>query len=234
MPDLPDLPFYVDGQQSVTDFSVECLNLAGEGGDTYLRLAYVSDDLGPEAAHQAHVDPDGQGAGSVTHTSDETGNIVVQLESPQQASLKVGYILRLRSALYAIIGKPAPGRTKNQMVNVTCPVKKVIHPVIPQLLSSEGQWATLDLTEDSAMDTFTLAPLSNRSGGTFTFAVDSVEGWDALPAGLSLNASTGAITGTPTVAATSVVKFVATETIAARKTRYGVGWAKIVVAASGG
>lgn len=230
MPDLPDLPFYVDGQQAVTDFSVECLNLPGEGGDTYLRLAYVSDDLGPDAAHQAHLDPDGQGAGSVTHTADETGNIVVQLASPSQASLKVGYILRLRSALYAIIGKPAPGRTKNQMVNVTCPVKKLIHPVIPELLSSEGQWKQVSLTQNVAMTAIDLEPLSNRSGGTFTFAVDSVEGWDPLPAGIALNASTGAISGTPTAVGTSVVKIVATETIAGRKTRYGVAWAKFVVA----
>ena len=226
-PILPDQPFYQDGGAAVTDYAVEILNLA-LSASTYQQLLYVSDDLGEDAMHEAHVDPAGQGVGSYTGTVDQTGNIVAQLDTSSATVPRPGYIIRLRDQLFQIIGKPAQARQKNQTVRVTLPVKKLVHPCLVGLLSADGPVFTRNASSGVAITAINPGTLSNRSGETFAYAIGT--DYDALPTGLSINASSGAITGTTSVTGTHLCKVVCTATKTGAATRTGVAWAKIVVA----
>lgn len=228
-PSLPDLPFYQDGAAAVTDYAIEILNLPTNTPPTvFQQLLYVSDDLGDDAMHEAHVGPDGEGEGSYTGTVDNTGNIVAQLDTAASSVPSPGFILRFRGLLFQVIGKPATARQKNQVVRVTLPVKKLVHPCLVELLSAAGPVKTVNATSGAAITSIDINPVSNRSGESFTFAVGS--DFDALPTGVTLNVSTGVISGTPSVTGTRVVKIVCTATLANQATRTGVAWFKIIVA----
>ena len=227
-PSLPDQPFYQDGAAAVTDYAIEILNLP-LSASTYQQLLYVSDDIGEDAMHEAHVGPDGEGEGSYTGTVDQTGNIVAQLDTASSTVPRPGYILRLRDQLYQVIGKPAQARQKNQTVRVTLPVKRLVHPCLVGLLSADGPVLTRNIASGVALSP-TIAPgtLSNRTGETCAYAIGG--DFDALPTGLTINASTGIISGTTSQTGTRVCKVVCTATKANAVTRTGVAWVKLVVA----
>jgi hypothetical protein len=227
-PALPDNAFYQDGGVSVTDYAVEILNLPTNTPPTiFQQVLYVSDDIGEDAMHEAHVGVDGEGEGSYTGTVDKTGNIVCQLDTSTSTVPSPGFILRFRGELYQVIGKPAQSREKNKTVRVTLPVKKLIHPCLVELLSTVGPVKTVAATSGAAITSIDVNPLSNVSGQTYAFAVGS--DFDALPTGVTLNVSTGAISGTPSVTGTFTSKVVCTATKANAPTRTGVAWIKIVV-----
>jgi hypothetical protein len=226
MPSLPDLPFYQDGQAAVTDLLVTNLN-------TGAAYPYVSDDIGEDAAAQLHQDPDGQGVGMRTDTTFETGSIVFQLDLAADTLPRPGFVLVLRSRHYVITGKVAPSRAKNTVVRVTCPVTRARNPILSGLLSSAGQVKAVAATEAVAITALDMETVNTRAGSTLAYAVDTSEGYVALPSGLTINASTGQITGTPAAssAGTYLVQVVATETLAGRRTARGVGFVQFTITA---
>lgn len=227
-PSLPDLPFYQDGSVAVSDYAIEILNLPTNTPPTaFQQMLYVSDDISEDAMHEGHVGPDGEGEGSYTGTVDSTGNIVAQLDTATSTVPSPGFIIRLRGSLYQIIGKPGQSREKNKTVRVTMPVKKLVHPCLVELLSTAGPVKTVTGTSGQALTSIDINPLSNVSGQTYAFAVGS--DFDAFPTGVTINASTGVISGTPSQTGTFVVKIVCTATKTGAPTRYGVAWLKLVV-----
>ncbi len=145
--------------------------------------------------------PNGQVNTPYTATLAATGGTTPYTWSLTSGTLPAG--LTLNASTGAITGTPTAAATSTPLTF------KVTDSSSPALTQS----ANLTLTISSAALVISTSPLPNgqvntpytatlaATGGTTPYTWSLTSG--ALPAGLTLNASTGAITGTPTAAATS-------------------------------
>lgn len=218
-------PVMTDGRIGIQNPIVECLNYAGDG-TTYQRYEYLSDNIDREAVEKEHTDADGGPLGSDTREGFEKGSINLMVTKASHSIARPGHVVRLDTGggfEYYVAGKFGRARTRNEQIKGALAVKRLIHPVIATLLSSAyGQgYAHAQAAGALAGAFLTPTTLNTRVGGTLAYTLAAAPG-STVPGWLSINASTGVLSGTA-VAGTWEVDVIATETLTGFATHQGFG-----------
>jgi hypothetical protein len=220
-------PHYTDGLSAVLDPLVECLNLTGDG-TTYQRYEYLSDTIDREAIEKEHADADGSPLGSDTREGFEKGAINLCLTKASHTVPRPAHIIHLsigNGSEYYIAGKFGRARTRNDVTKGALAVKRSYNPIIVNLLTSAfGQRKALTQAAGALAGELAAAPtvVNTRTGATLSYTMAAAAGSAALPGWLSINASTGALSGTA-VAGTWTIDIICTDTLATEETRSGFG-----------
>lgn len=220
-------PSFTDGMAATGEPVVECLNLAGDG-TTYQRYEYLSDTIDREANEKEHADADGAPLGSFTQEGFEKGAINLQLTKASHSIARPGHIVRLDTGAgweYYIAGKFGRARTRREVVKGALSVKRAYNPIIASLLTSAyGQRTKATQAAGALAAPISTAPttLNTRSSSTLAYSMAARPGSAALPGWLTINATTGALSGTA-VAGTWSIDIICTETLTGEETRVGNG-----------
>jgi hypothetical protein len=214
-------PFFTDGRSAVLNPEVFCLNNSATYG-------YISDTIDREAMEKEFADADGSPLGSDTREGFEKGAISIQCDLANAAIARPGHIIRFRIGSgdeYYVAGKFGRARARNDIVKGSLAVKRAYNPIITNLLSLEfGQRTNLTQAAGVLAGALAAAPtvVNTRSGSTLAYTMAAAPDSAALPGWLTINASTGALSGTA-VAGSWVVDIICTETLAGQETRVGFG-----------
>jgi hypothetical protein len=220
-------PHYTDGRSAILDPVLECLNIAGDGS-TYQRYEYLSDSIDREAIEVEHTGPDGEPQGSDTREGFEKGAINLMVTKATHHVARPGHIIHLslgNGDEYYIAGKFGRSRTRNDKIKGALAVKRSYNPIITSLLSeASGQRKTATQAAGALSTPISDAPtvVNTRTGSTLAFSMAAHPGSAALPAWLSINPSTGALSGTAE-AGTWEIDIIVTETLAGQPARTGFG-----------
>lgn len=226
MPDMPDLPYYDDGQAAALESLVTDVNTSTD-------YQFVSFDPAQSSELKLQTDPNGEGIGSTRRTAFTGGQMVVQLDQAGDTPPQIGHIIKHLGTYYAVDTMSQP-RTKGEVVRVTMALTIVRNPILTGLLSAAGQRVAKTGAESMAITTIAMTTVSNRTGGTMAYSIDtSDDSFAALPSGLSLNASTGDITGTPdaSTAGSYIIKVKVAETLSGYRTAVGFGIINLTISA---
>lgn len=218
---IPTQPFHVDGGLSILDSVIEDLNILVSGLPK--RLMYVSDDIGLTAVHVEHNNADSEHVGSATHTGATEGTVTIACSSGDESIPGPAHVMAFRDQYLVVSGNVAPKREKGKAVQVSLPVKRIVNPVLSDLLSVKGQVKDLAITTLAPMTSLTLTVVNKRAGSTGVFS--SI----GLPAGIVLNPSTGAVTGTATLAGVYTSRIIYTESLTNEEDHKGLGWLRFTV-----
>jgi len=123
--------------------------------------------------------------------------------------------LSLGASTGAITGTPSASGTSNFTVRVTDNVAATATKALSIVINAAISITTSSLPADTINIAYSQTMAATGGTGALTWAISS----GTLPTGLSLNASTGAITGTPTAAGTSNFTARATDTVGATGTK---------------
>jgi len=201
----PTVPSYQDGLTALGQLTATCLNTS---------TAYICFDGDPseEGVQKRFANQSGNPLGSDTRCGFTAGTLNMQLAKATDSLPRPSYVFSFNGGYY-VAGNIGPKLVSNGEVKFSVAVLKAVNPVITSLLSADGQYKSLALTKSSAMSAF---------ANTVVNAATGAVAWAAatLPDGLSINASTGEITGTPTAAGTTSVVISATG--ADGKVGYGI------------
>lgn len=220
---------YSDGRSGLKDPYLAILNYS-----PVKLLDYMSDTIDRESVDQDHADSDGGALGSDTGSGAEKGAISFQFNlATDQRKLRPGHILHLdigEGAEYYVARKPGVGRTRNQTVKGSVNVIRAVAPVFTDLLSeTKGQFKSFTQAAGSLTGTPAAARtvVNTRTGATLAYSMAAKPG-NTLPAWLSINASTGALTGTA-VAGTFDLDLICTDTVTGEIDRVGYGRMQLVI-----
>jgi len=142
-----------------------------------------------------------------------TGGTTPLTWSLQSGSLPAG--LSLVSSSGAITGTPTAAGTSNFTAKVTDAVGASATKALSIVINAAISITTASLPTGTIGAAYSQTLAATGGTGALTWSIQS----GTLPAGLSLNASTGAITGTPTASGTSNFTAKATDTVNASATR---------------
>lgn len=219
-------PSFTDGQACIGEPLLECLNIAGDG-TTYQRYEYLNDNIDREAITKEHGDADGSPLGSHTVEGFEKGSISLQLTKASHSIARPGHIIHLdigNGDEYYTAGKFGRARTRREVVKGSLAVTRVYNPIIVSLLSSAyGQMKKLTGSAGALSGDLAAAPtVANvRSGATKTFSLGAAPGF-TVPSWLSINASTGALSGTA-VAGNWRLHIICKDSLTGEEDRIGFG-----------
>lgn len=223
-------PRYTDGLTATLDPLLEILNIAGDG-TTYLRLDYLSDTIDREAVEIEHADADGSPLGSSTREGFEKGAIAYQKNKASYKTPRPGHIIHLdigNGSEYYIAGKPGQSRTRNDMTRGSVNVKRAYNPIVTSLLTEEyGQRKSFTQAAGALSVALSHTAVNTRTGATVTWTLAAPAGF-TVPGWLSINSSSGALSGT-SVAGTFEVNLVVTDVLAGQETRVGFGTCVLVI-----
>lgn len=201
---MPDSPAYNDGNVGLSEVAV--LNYSVLVNSAALRYLYADDSIGEQAIDIDHTKPDGSPLGGETVAGHEKGGLKIQLAKNDDALPRPGHIL-FTLGKYFRAGAVAPARVIKQAIQSTIQVTRLYNPVILGILSADGDPFSLAISDGVAMTAFDAGASNTRSAGTIAYAATG------LPSGLSINASTGEITGTPSGAGTYTVTVTVTDVV---------------------
>lgn len=219
-------PSMTDGRSSIGEPVIECLNIAGDGS-TYQRYEYLGDTIDAEAMEKEHVDADSSPLGSFTQEGFRKGGIPLQLTKASHSIARPGHIVRLDAGAgfeYYIAGKFGRARTRREVVKGNLAVKACYNPVVLSLLSSAyGQRKKLTQAAGALATPISDAPtaVNTRTDATLAWSMAARPGY-TVPAWLSINSSTGALSGTA-VAGHWELDIICTDTLDDEEDRVGFG-----------
>lgn len=205
------IPSYADGLTAITDLAAVCLN----NGKTYICF---DGDPSESAEQKKFVNQNGNLLGSVTNVGPEEGTLNLQLALVSDPLPRPGFIFSFRGKYY-VAGKVSPKYVQNGEVKFSVGVLICANPVISTLLSTDGQLKTVALSNGAPMTQIDCEAV-NAAAGSQTWAATN------LPTGVTINVSTGIISGTPSVTGT----FNITVTCTDADGKVGVGYIKATVA----
>jgi len=142
-----------------------------------------------------------------------TGGTTPYTWSLQAGSLPAG--LSLNASTGAITGTPTTAGTSNFTAKVTDNVAATATKALSIVINAVVTVTTASLPADTVGIAYNQTLAATGGTGARTWSLSS----GSLPVGLSLNGSTGAITGTPTTAGTSSFTAKATDTVGASGTK---------------
>lgn len=219
-------PSFTDGVAAIGEPLLECLNLTGDG-TTYQRYEYLSDTIDRDAVEKEHVDADGSPLGSNTQEGFEKGTINLQLTKASHSIARPGHIIHLdigNGDEYYIAGKFGRARTRREVVKGALAVKRCYNPIVTSLLSSAyGQRKTMTQAAGALTAPVSTAQtvVNTRATATLGYSLAAAPGY-SVPAWLTINASTGALSGTA-VAGHWLLKVICTDTLTGEEDRVGYG-----------
>jgi hypothetical protein len=219
-------PQVTDGRSATADAVIQCLNLAGDG-TTYQRYSYISDTITREGVDTDHADGDGHPLGGSTFAGFEKGAISVRCAKVSYKLPVPGYIIDADfgdGSEYYRVTAQGRARTKGNVKTASIGVTRLYNPFPLQCLSEAyGSRKTYSQAAGTMAGAFAsaLTARNTRAGSTLAWSMAAHAG-STLPAGLSMNSSTGAITGTA-VAGTHEIDIIITETLTGEETREGYG-----------
>lgn len=209
-----------DGVSALHTVLLECLNLAGDG-TTYLRLGYMQDNLQADAVEMEHTNADGEPLGSSTFTGHTKGTITYKLDKASYKTPQPGFTLKLnrgdgKGDIYLKCGQAGPTYQRNNVVQGSMAVTKVVNPIILTLLSEAlGQHKAVSIAAVSGAYSLTCEAVNVRSGATKAWSLENA------PSGMSINSSTGEITWATPVAGSYEVTVKVTDTLSGSPTLTG-------------
>ena len=206
----PTAPSYQDGLTALSQLTATCLN----NGVTYITF---DADHSEEGVQKRFSDQNGGALGSDTRVGWKSGTVNMQLALASDVMPRPSFIFLVDSE-YFVAGNIGKKLVSNQEVKFSASVLKVVNPIVTSLLSSDGQFKALSLVISVSMTSFPNTAVNGT--GTLTWTATG------LPAGVTISSSTGALTGTPTVAGTYEAKITVTDS----KGKAGYGNLEIVVA----
>ena len=227
-------PSYDDGLQAVIALSVYDYN----NGVTYMTY---DGDPGAASAQTDLMNSDKQLIGSVTYDGGPrkgTLNLQYNLatdEIPGSANqLKNSHVVSFRGRYY-VVDQVKPKIVKNDVIKFSCQATELNNPFCANLLSLLGQQLSLGHAASGAF-TQTAVASNTRTGATVAYTLETFgTPGSAAPAGFGINASTGLITYTPTIA-TGIydlrVVVSDTVTLADGTTDVRYGWGRLTVTLS--
>jgi hypothetical protein len=229
-------PQVTDGLTATGNALVECLNLSGSASlpaTTYQRYEYLSDSISVEGVDQDYTDGDNAPLGGRTAAGFEKGAIPIKV-TPATAKLpKPGYILHCDfgdgDEFYRVTAQ-GRSRSKGGVKTGSPAVTRLIHPFVQDCLTEAyGSRAIKTQAAGALTGSFTTALTQRltRAGGTITFSLGAEPG-ESVPAWLSINASTGALSGTA-VAGTYNLHIIITDTLANFATLKGYGVLTLII-----
>lgn len=229
-------PQVTDGLSATGNALVQCLNLSGSGSlpaTTYQRYEYVSDSITVEGADNDHTDGDNAPLGGTTFAGFEKGAISLKVVPATAKLPRPGHVLHCDfgdgDEFYRVTAM-GRGRTKNNVKTGNPGVTRLLHPFPLECLSEAyGFRAIKTQAAGSLSGSFTSALTARniRSGGTLAWSLGAEPG-ESVPNWLSINASTGALSGTA-VAGTYNLRIIVTETLANFDTRRGYGVLTLII-----
>ncbi len=206
-------PNYVDGLEAVVALSVYCYN----NGVTYMTY---DGDPGQASAQTDLMNSDKQLIGSVTYAGGArkgTLNLQYNLatdETPGSANeVKNGYVVSFRGRYY-VVDQVKPKIVKNDVIKFSCQATELANPFCANLLSTLGQQLAISHAASGGF-TQTAVGSNTRTGAAVAYTLETFgTPGSAAPAGFGINASTGLITYTPTIATgTYDLRAIVTDTV---------------------
>ncbi len=157
--------------------------------------------------------PNGTVGIAYSQTVSATGGTGSYTFSVSVGSLPAG--LSLNAATGAVTGTPTTAATSNFTITATDGLGATGARAYSVTINAAITVNPATLPNGSVGSAYSQTVQATGGNGSYTFSVSA----GSLPAGLSLNAATGAITGTPTTAATSNFTITATDGIGATGSR---------------
>lgn len=204
------IPNYIDGLTAITDLAAVCLN----NGKTYICF---DGDPGEAAEQKKITNQNGNLLGSVTNVAPEEGTLNLQLSLVSDPLPRPGFIFLFRGKYY-VCGKVSPKFVQNGEVKFSVAILVVANPIISTLLTTDGQLKTVSWTSGGAITQIDCDAV-NAAVGSQVWAATG------LPASVTINASTGIITGTPSTPGTYNITVTCTDADG----KVGVGYIKATV-----
>ncbi len=197
-------PDYTDGKSLLNEVVALCYNILVSAAP--IRYLYIDDSLGEEAVETRAAKPSGAPMGSKTTAGFESGALKLQLAKITDKLPRPGYIIYALGKWWKV-GPVAPTRSKDNPIQFSLTLTRLYNPCITRVLAEDGEPYSLALTNSTPMTAFDASASNTRAGATVAYAATG------LPSGLTINASTGEISGTPSGAGTYTATLTVTDTI---------------------
>jgi hypothetical protein len=184
-----------------------------------LGVSYVCDqsDLDDSATQTREADADGFPTGSTTKSAGRSASFTLTYateadERDGSANLtRAGHLLEHRGRFFIAAGCKVTLKS-GDAIKFSTSAMECVNPVITSLLSAEGQFKRFTGTAGAP---FSHAPsIANaREDAVISYALESIPGRADKPAGLVVNATTGAVSWPTPTAGTHCARLVVTDTV---------------------
>lgn len=182
------IPTHTDGKSLLNEVVALCYNILVSSSP--IRYLYVDDSLGEEATETRAAKPSGEPMGSKTTAGFESGALKLQLAKITDTLPRPGYIIYALSKWWKV-GPVSPTRSKDNPIQFTVQLTRLYNPIITELLTTDGDLKSYTGTTSGAITAIDASASNTRAGATVAYSATG------LPASVTINASTGEITGTP-------------------------------------